>query len=202
MTRLTAISNWLALSAAASALVSLLSLPPVFAASAPAPAESLDQLAERVKKEGGKVTVYASFSNRSIEVILPGFMKRFPGITVNHVDGTPNQLVARLIAEARGGRVLADVYSGSLIYISQVVDQKLLVPLTVPEAAAYPALMKSDLWVATDTQYYILGWNTNLVKKATSLPASKTWRIPGGRKISWARIGIINCSSASPNENT
>ncbi len=171
MTRLTAISNWLGVSVATFALVSLLALPPVFAASAPALAESLDQLAERVKKEGGKVTVYASFSNRSIEVILPGFMKRFPGITVNHVDGTPNQLVARIIAEARGGRVLADVYSGSLIYISQVVDQKLLVPLTVPEAAAYPALMKSDLWVATDTQYYILGWNTNLVKEGDE-PAS------------------------------
>ena len=25
--------------------------------------------------------------------------------------------------------------------------------------------MKSDFWVATDTQYYIAGWNTNLVKK-------------------------------------
>ena len=25
--------------------------------------------------------------------------------------------------------------------------------------------MKSDFWVATDTQFYIAGWNTNLVKK-------------------------------------
>lgn len=165
MTRLTAISNWLGLSVTAFILFSLLTLAPVFAASAAAPAESLDQLAERVKKEAGKVTVYASLSNRSIEVILPSFMKRFPGITVDHIDGTPNQLIARIIAEARGGRVLADVYSGSLIYISQAVDQKLVAPLTVPESAAYPAQLKSESWVATDTQYYILGWNTNLVKK-------------------------------------
>ena len=40
-----------------------------------------------------------------------------------------------------------------------------LAPLTVPEAAAYPAQMKSDFWIATDTQFYIAGWNTNLVKK-------------------------------------
>ncbi len=32
----------------------------------------------------------------------------------------------------------------------------------------YPPQLKGDLWVATDTQYYIAGSNTNLVKKATS----------------------------------
>jgi len=165
MTRLTALSNGFGLSVVIYVFVSLLSLPPVLAASAPAPAESLDQVYEKAKKEGGKVTVYAPYSNRSIEVILPGFMKRFPGVTVNHVDGTPNQLLARIIAEARGGRVLADVFGGSLPYMAQITEQKLVVPLTLPEATAYPAQMKSDFWVATDTQYYVLGWNTNLVKK-------------------------------------
>lgn len=165
MTRPRPIAKWLGLSVAMIVFTALLARAPVWAASAAAPAESLDQLAERVKKEGGKVTVYASLSNRSIEVILPAFMKRFPGVTVNHIDGTPNQLVARIIAEARGGRMLADVYSGSLVYIAQAVEQKLLAPLNVPEAAPYPAQLKSDSWVATDTQYYIIGWNTNLVKK-------------------------------------
>jgi len=144
---------------------SLLSLPAVLAAGASSSGESIDQVYEKAKKEGGKVTVYAPFSNRSMEVILPGFMKRFPGVTVNHVDGTPNQLLARIIAEGRGGRVLADVFGGSLPYIAQASDQKLLVPLAVPEAAAYPQQMRSDNWVATDTQYYIIGWNTTLVKK-------------------------------------
>jgi iron(III) transport system substrate-binding protein len=165
MNRLTAVLNRFGSSVAVYVFVSLLSLSPVFAAGAPAPAESLDQLADKVKKEGGKVTVYAPYSNRSMEVILPGFMKRFPGVTVNHVDGTPNQLLARVMAEARGGRVLADVFGGSLPYMAQITDQKLVMPLTIPEAAAYPAQMKSDFWVATDTQYYVLGWNTNLIKK-------------------------------------
>ncbi len=30
----------------------------------------------------------------------------------------------------------------------------------------FPAALKSGLWVATDTQFYITGWNTDLVKKA------------------------------------
>ena len=165
MTRSSASSNRLELSIGYCVLVSLLWVNAVWAASAPASGESIDQVYEKAKKEGGKVTVYAPFSNRSMEVILPGFMKRFPGVTVNHVDGTPNQLLARIIAEGRGGRVLADVFGGSLPYIAQASEQKILVPLTVPEAAAYPQQMKSDVWVATDTQYYIIGWNTTLVKK-------------------------------------
>ena len=49
--------------------------------------------------------------------------------------------------------------------MAQLSEQQLLVPLALPEAAAYPAQMKSDFWVATDSQFYIAGWNTNLVKK-------------------------------------
>ena len=60
----------------------------VFAASAPA-SESVDQLYEKAKKEGGQITVDAPLSNRAIEVIPPAFMKRFPGVTVNHIDATP-----------------------------------------------------------------------------------------------------------------
>lgn len=128
-------------------------------------AESIDQIYEKAKKEGGKITLYAPLSNRAMEVIPQAFMKKFPGMQVNHIDATPDQLLARASAEARGGRVLADVLGGSLPYIAQAVEQKLLAPIELPESAAYPAGLKSDFWVATDTQFYIAGWNTNLVKK-------------------------------------
>ncbi|HEY2923193.1 MAG TPA: extracellular solute-binding protein [Candidatus Binatia bacterium] len=144
---------------------SIFALSAVFAAGAPVASESLDQLYEKVKKEGGKLTVYAALSARSMEVILPAFMKRFPSVTLDHIDATADQLLARISTEARGGRVLGDVFGGALPYMAQITDQKLLAPLAVPEAAAYPAHMKSDFWVATDTQFYIAGWNTNLVKK-------------------------------------
>ena len=137
-------------------LVSVLTLPAAFAASAPGAGESLDQLYEKAKKEG-KLTLYAPLSARSMEVILPGFMKRFPGVTVNHIDSTPISSLRVFLAEARGGRVLADVFGGSLPYMAQISEQKLIAPLTVPEAAAYPSQMKSDFWVATDTQFYIAG---------------------------------------------
>jgi iron(III) transport system substrate-binding protein len=145
--------------------VSLLSVSTVFAAGAPATSESLDALYEKVKKEGGKLTIYAALSARSTEVILPAFTKRFPGVAIDHIDATADKLLARVVAEARGGRVLGDVFGGALPYMAQISEQKLLAPLAVPEAAAYPAQMKSEFWAATDTQFYITGWNTNLIKK-------------------------------------
>ena len=135
------------------------------AASAPTKIESLDELHEKAKKEGGKLNLYASLSSASIDGILPAFQKRFPGITVDHTDATGDKLIARIVAEARGGRVIADTFGASLSYISQMTEQKLLAPLAIPEAAAYPGQLRSEFWMATDTQYFIIGWDTNLVKK-------------------------------------
>jgi hypothetical protein len=170
---------WFGLGIVFFVLVSVLTLTAAFAASAPG--ESIDQLYEKAKKDG-KLTLYAPLSARSMEVILPAFMKRFPGVTVNHIDSTPNQLLARVLrsawrASARGRlrRVVA-LYGANQ-------RAKLIAPLTVPEAAAYPAQMKSDFWVATDTQFYIAGWNTNLVKKATSRRATRISPTRNGRAI-------------------
>jgi ABC-type glycerol-3-phosphate transport system substrate-binding protein len=85
-------------------LVSILAIPAALAAIAPA--ESLDSLHEKAKKEG-KVTIYAALSSRFMEVILPAFMKRFPGVTIDHIDATADQLLARIVSEVRGGRLYA-----------------------------------------------------------------------------------------------
>jgi ABC-type glycerol-3-phosphate transport system substrate-binding protein len=157
--------NRFGLGLVASIAVFSFALPLVLAAGAPGSGESIDQLYEKVKKEGGKLTIYAALSARSMEIILPAFGKRFPAVTLEHIDATADQLLARIAAEARGGRVIGDVFGGALPYMAQISDQKLLTPLALAEAAAYPAHMKSDVWIATDTQFYIAGWNTNLVKK-------------------------------------
>ncbi|MGH7794072.1 MAG: ABC transporter substrate-binding protein [Candidatus Binatia bacterium] len=128
------------------------------------PAETIDQLYEKAKKEG-KITLYAPLSAQAMTVVPPAFMKRFPGITVDHIDATSDKLIARVLAEQKGGRVLADVMSGALTYIPQILALKITAPIVVPESAAYPAALKGELWVATDMQFYIAGWNTNLVKK-------------------------------------
>lgn len=129
-----------------------------------AASDSLDQLYEKAKKEG-KITIYAPLSVQTEAVVPPAFMKRFPGIVVDHIDGTTDKLIARVLAEQKGGRVIADVMSGALSYLPQILQMKLVTPIAVPEAASYPAQLKGESWVATDVQFYIAGWNTNLVKK-------------------------------------
>jgi iron(III) transport system substrate-binding protein len=127
-------------------------------------AEPLNEVYEKAKKEG-RVVVYAATSTRTEEVVFPAFEKRFPGITVNHVNATADKLVARAIAEARGGRVIGDVLSGTLNYITQLREQNMLLDMALPEAAAYHPSLKGPYWVATDTEYFIVALNTSRLKK-------------------------------------
>ena len=88
---------------ALTALLSFGNLQAARAASAPTKVDSLDELYEKAKKEGGKLNLYASRAANSIEVILPAFMKRFAGITVDHTGATGDELIARIVADAFGG---------------------------------------------------------------------------------------------------
>jgi iron(III) transport system substrate-binding protein len=126
--------------------------------------ESLETLYQKAKQEG-RVVIYAATSTKTEEVVFPAFERRFPGIKVNHVNATADKLTARAIAEARGGRVIGDVLSGTLDYVSRLREQQLLLDINLPEAAVYPAALKGGDWVATDTEYFIAAWNTGRVKK-------------------------------------
>jgi iron(III) transport system substrate-binding protein len=131
----------------------------------PAVAQSLDELHKMALKEGGTLNFYGTLAQINAEKILPVFEKRFPGIKVNHVDATADKLAARAITEARGGRVLSDVFQMALENVLQVIDQKLVVDWLPPEAAAYPANFKGANWLAADMVIITASWNTNLVKK-------------------------------------
>ena len=133
--------------------------------SAPASGQSLDELHKLALKEGGTVNFYGTLAQINAEKILPVFEKRFPGIKVNHVDATADKLAARAITEARGGRVLVDVFQMALENVLQVIDQKLAVDWLPPEADAYPANFKGSNWLAADMVIITAAWNTNLVKK-------------------------------------
>lgn len=106
------------------AFLCVLHAPAADAASPSSPAataaksESLDELYEKVKKEGGQLTLYSSLSVRSEEIILPAFKKRFPAVQVNHIDATSDALVTRIMAESRGGRTIADVFGGTVTYLT------------------------------------------------------------------------------------
>jgi iron(III) transport system substrate-binding protein len=128
-------------------------------------AQTLDDLHKLALKEGGTVNFYGTLAQINAERILPVFEKRFPGMKVNHIDATADKLAARAITEARGGRVLADVFQMALENVLQVINQKLAVDWLPPEAAAYPANLKGPNWLAADMVIITASWNTNLVKR-------------------------------------
>ncbi len=127
--------------------------------------QSWEELHKLALKEGGTVNFYGTLAQINAEKILPVFEKRFPGMKVNHVDATADKLAARAITEARGGRVLSDVFQMALENVLQVIDQKLALDWLPPEAAAYPANLKGANWMAADMVIITASWNTNLVKK-------------------------------------
>lgn len=127
--------------------------------------QSLDDIHKAALKEGGALNFYGTLAQVNAEKILPVFEKRFPGIKINHVDATSDKLVARAVSEARGGKTLGDVFQVPLENVIQLHDQGLLLETNLPESGAYPEGLKGRFWTASDLQYFIAAWNTNLVKK-------------------------------------
>jgi iron(III) transport system substrate-binding protein len=124
----------------------------------------IEELYAKAKDEGGTLSFYSTLAQVNAEKILPVFEQRFPGIKVEHVDATSDKLVARVIAESRGGKVLGDVMQVPMDTLQQVNQQRLFYQEVPPEAAAYPADLRGAWWVSTDLQTIISAWNTNLVR--------------------------------------
>lgn len=137
----------------------------LFPALALAQTESIDELYKKALKEGGVLNCYCSLAQINAEIIYPLFERRFAGIKINHVDATSDKLAARVITEARGGRVIADVVEFGLEDINKIQEQGLILDKVPPEAAAYPANLRGPYWVANNLIFFVGAWNTEKVKK-------------------------------------
>lgn len=129
-----------------------------------AKAMSLDALYERAKAEDGTITFYSTMATVNADKILPAFEQRFPGVRVEFVNSTGDKLVARAVSEARGGRVLGDVFNASIEYVLQLNQQRLLLEDIPDEALAIPEDQRGAYWFASDLQFIVASWNTNLVR--------------------------------------
>ena len=130
-----------------------------------ADAQSMEELHKKAVQEKTN-NFYGTLAQVNADKILPVFEKRFPGVKINHIDITSDSLVARATAEARGGKTLGDVFQAPLETAIQMNDQKLLLEITLPEYAGYPSIMKGPYWVASNLQFIVVAWNTNLLPKA------------------------------------
>src|SRR5262245_30914052 len=84
-----------------------------------------EKLIAAAKKEG-QLNLYVGRYGQA--ALLDEFRKEFPEIKITSVNGTGDQLVTRIAAEARAGKVIADLYSGgpnsnyNVLYRGKLVD--------------------------------------------------------------------------------
>jgi ABC-type Fe3+ transport system substrate-binding protein len=92
-------------------------------------------------KKEGQVTVYIS----GYEEVLPEFEKEYPDIKLVSVTGRGSQLAQRMIAERRGDRFLADVFSsGGVTTYGQLYMAKVLDP--IKPALILPEVTDPSKW--------------------------------------------------------
>jgi iron(III) transport system substrate-binding protein len=112
-------------------------------AAATAAAQEWDKTVAAAKKEG-RLNLYVG--RYGTEPLLDEFRKEYPDVKISSVNGQGSQLGARILAEARAGKIIADVYSGgastnyNLLYKGKVLDSikaALILPEVVDQAKWY-----------------------------------------------------------------
>ena len=68
------------------------------------------KLVEAAKKEGGKVTLYGSLENDTVDVISKAFRKK-TGLEVDYWRASSTKIMDRVLGESRAGKPLSDVVS-------------------------------------------------------------------------------------------
>lgn len=144
-------------------------------APATAKAASAEQeLYEAAKKEGEVIWISTSFEDETLEMLLAGFEKKYPGIKVTTTKNSSAQIVRRAVVEASTGRLAFDVGMGGVDEMGPLKERDLLVGFDWPKIADVPAssiLIGSMFLSAYDLTN---GWvyNKNLV---TTADVPKTW---------------------------
>ncbi|HWP57051.1 MAG TPA: extracellular solute-binding protein [Candidatus Acidoferrales bacterium] len=104
-----------------------------------------EKIVAAAKKEG-RLNLYVGRYGQ--EALLAEFKKEYPEIKLVTVNGTGNQLATRIVAEARGGKTIADLYSGgpnssfNFLYRGKLLDSikaAFILPEVVDESKWYGA---------------------------------------------------------------
>ena len=129
------------------------------------------RLIEAAKAEG-QVTWYSSnIIDQFVKPAAEAFQKKY-GVKVNYARSDSNEVVRRVIDEAKAGRVGADVVDGSTI--AQLKTEGVLQKYTPDSAASMPENFHDPdgFWTAANLYVLSPGFNTNLVPKGTE---PRTW---------------------------
>jgi len=124
------------------------------------------KLVDAAKKEGGKVVVYGSLENDTMDLISAAFKKK-TGLDVDFWRDSANKVTDRVAAEFRAGKPQADVVltTTSTMRLSQ--RDGLLAKYDSPSAKAFPEhVIDANLGPAYRSTVIGVVYNTGIIKPA------------------------------------
>ena len=129
-------------------------------------------IVDSAKKEG-RVVFYASMEAQSAQRLVAQFEKKYPFIKVDAIRIGSERMATRLVAEAQGRKVQADVVNQSGFDFYGILQKGIFENYQSPERVALPPEYKDEngLWTINSATLNVIGYNTKLVT-STSIPKS------------------------------
>ena len=129
------------------------------------------RLIEKAKLEGA-LTIYTSLAPTEARPMVEAFEKKY-GIKVELWRAISERVIQRTVSEAKAGRHTVDVVATNGPEMELLSREKILTQYFTPHAADLPpaGIPKHRLWLPDRLQFFVVGFNTNLVKKE-DLPKS------------------------------
>jgi iron(III) transport system substrate-binding protein len=95
------------------------------------------KLVEAAKKEGGRVVVYGSLENDTVDLITAAFKKK-TGLDVDYWRDAANKVTDRVSAESRAGKPQADVVLTTTSTMQLIQKEGFLAKYESPAAKSFP----------------------------------------------------------------
>ena len=129
------------------------------------------RLIERAKQEGA-LTIYTSLAPSEARPMVDAFEKKY-GIKVELWRALSERVVQRTVSEAKAGRHTVDVVATNGPEMESLARENVLTTYHTPHAVDLPpaGIPKHRLWLPDRLQFFVVGFNTNLVKRE-DLPQS------------------------------
>ena len=123
-----------------------------------------EKLLAGARKEG-KVNIYTSLNTRDSGPITEAFEKKY-GVKTALWRSSSEKVLQRAVTEARSGRFAFDVLETNGPEMEALYREKLLAPFYSPHFKDLPpaAFPKHRHYVADRFNFFVIGYNTNLVK--------------------------------------
>ncbi|HEX5606337.1 MAG TPA: extracellular solute-binding protein [Candidatus Binatia bacterium] len=124
------------------------------------------KLLDAAKQEGGKVVVYGSLENDTMDLISAAFKKK-TGLDVDYWRDAANKVTDRVAAEFRAGKPQADVVLTTTSTLRLIQKDGLLAKYDSPSAKAFPKnVVDANLGPAYRSTVIGVVYHTGIIKPA------------------------------------